>query len=274
MMRRSLLLAFPLLGLFVSGCANQNNEAPLRSLAASFVAGRAFDQAHGALRRDDTKALARAGDDMRRASVALGDQRLTSAFASSVASDASYVWSLSRFKTGAEKARLMQQVDRKYRAALAFLPEESPEKLLDADTLNGIGYYLADHGKNRADFERAAALTLAAYKKWDVSPTLTGVDPRLGRASGPQDSYAWALFKLGRFEEARQQQEAVLKLLREKPGERIDSEHPFHMAEIYNALGKAGEARREYVEALKLQPDAELKEKIEKGLESLDFPRV
>lgn len=274
-MRRSLWLALPMVGLMAGGCTpGVNSSDPLRSFAASLVAGRAFDRAQGALNHNDSEKLADAGADLRRASVYLGDERLTAAFAAGVAADANNSLAMAQSSSGSEKTHLFQVADRKYRAALAFVPEKAPEKALDASTLNSLGYFLADRGRNQDDFAMAATLTMASFKKWDVSTSLLGIDPRVGRAAGPQDSYAWALFKLGRYNEARLQEEEVLKLLRAQASSGLTSEIPFHMAEIYNALGEIELAQHEYEEALKLGPDAELKGKIEMRLKALDFKRV
>ncbi|HEX9996598.1 MAG TPA: hypothetical protein VGB45_05600 [Abditibacterium sp.] len=262
-----------LFAISAGGCAPNNNASdPVRGVAASIVAARAFDRAQIAITRDDDAGLARAGEDLRRAARGGSNPQLTVAFTAALTSEASRLAGEASRARKVEKARLMAQSDSKYRAALAFTPQKEPEKSLDAVTLNALGYFLADRGKTAADFERAATLTFAAYRKW---PMPSGVAlARVSRAVGPQDSYAWALFKSRKLAEARKQQEEVLRVVRKlAPGE-ITAEIPFHMAEIYRALGENEKARAEYEIAGQLTTDAQLRTQIEKGLQSLDFRQV
>lgn len=85
------------------------------------------------------------------------------------------------------------------------------------------------------------------------------------RTIGALDSYAWALFKLGRISEALEKQEKVMAFAEENPGQ-LNAEIPFHMAEIYRAAGRDEEAQEQYSQALQLGPDPELLLRIDSAL--------
>ena len=257
----------------LSGCTPEQTPPAARGVAASFVAGRAFDRAQSAIKRNNTSALERAGSDLRRAASAGSNPRLVGALATNLAFQAGFASDQARQLRGDQRNRLEEDSNAKYRAALAFTPENQPEKSLDPPTLNALGYFLADKGSTRADFERAAVLTRAAYLKWDVSGKSFDFN-ELNRATGPQDSYAWALFKLGRYEQARREAEKVWELSRGMGQVNQTADIPFHLAEIYRALGQNSKARETYEAALSLSPGEETRTSIERGLQSLDLARV
>jgi len=159
----------------------------------------------------------------------------------------------------------------KYRAASAFLPANPRAGQVDADTLNMVGYPLADRGTTRADWQRAAQLTRLSLAEWDrqIKQTAPESSQRLqleaARTIGALDSYAWALFKLGRINEALQKQEKVMAFAEANPG-LLNAEIPYHMAEIYRAAGRDEEARGQYGHALQLSPDPELLLRIDSAL--------
>ena len=259
--------------LFLGGCAqNSGDSDPIRGVAASIVAARAFDRAQIAIKRGDDAGLERAGEELRRAASGGSNPQLTVAFTAALTGEAGRLLGEAARSRGGEKAELMAQSDTKYRAALAFAPQKSTESL-DALTLNALGYFLADRGQTAADFERAIVLTRAAYQKWPMQNANLAAS-RVDRALQPQDSYAWALFKGRKLAEARKQQEEVLRVARKLAPNAIAAEIPFHMAEIYRALGDNEKARQEYEVAAQLKPDADLKPKIEAGMRSLDFKTV
>ncbi|MBW3637275.1 MAG: hypothetical protein KY445_12570 [Armatimonadetes bacterium] len=225
-------LSFLLLAPFVlSGCAPRDaaRDDPIRGVAASVVAARAFDRAKIASRRGDQGAFEAARDD----------------------------W---------ERAREINQSPR----------ESRNRHLVLSDALNRAGYTLADEGTTPAEFDRAIALTKQALQEANkFIESLPANDPALpdaifSRASGPRDSHAWALFKRGRFAEARAQQELVLKELAESGSKQpVPADIPFHMAEIYRALGEKTRARQQYEAALELPTDALVRGRIESGLKAL-----
>lgn len=263
--------------LALSGCsASTARQIPVvRGVAASFMAARAFDRAKSAIRRDDSAGLERAGRELRRAADAVSNPRLTSALVVDLWLEASSLATQSDQISGTEKIRLAESSNARYRAALAFAPLSKPEVTLDPVTLNALGYFLADKGSTKADFERAAVLTRAAYRTWDISGRATGAT-ELARATGPQDSYAWALFKLGRLTEARTQAERVWDLARGMGADSTEmtADIPFHLGEIYRALGLEIKAREAYEAALGMTITDETRVLVEGGLKSLDLARV
>ncbi len=265
------VLWIPFLTLGLGGCAAQDNDA-VRGVAASWITAQAFDRAKGAVRRNDMAELERAGTEMRRAAGAGSNPRLVGALASELAAEATLLAIQGSQTSGNEKFRLSEESNARYRAALAFVDPAS-QASLDAGTLNSLGYFLADKGSTRADFERAAVLTRASYLKWDLSGK-TRDSNELVRAVVPQDSYAWALFKLGKYEEARVQQEQVWDMARGMGMTTLAADIPFHLGEIYRALGENKKARRAYQAALKLQIIEETRVLVEGGLNSLDLARV
>lgn len=279
--KRSFLVFFSVGAGFLSGCSPSQNVSsqrdpqrdPLRGVATSFLAARAFDRAQVALKRDDSAGLQRAGLELRRAADAGFTPRLTGAFVSQLANQAGQSALLANLARGDQMLDLLQDSEGKYRAALAFAPEKMPEKVLDPNTLNSLGYFLADRGTTPADFERAVTLTRAAYRTWPVGkrPDAAAV---LSRAQGPQDSLAWALFKQGKWEEARRQEEQVWNLLLGTGQTGISGDIPFHLAEIYRALGLREKARDTYRQALMLPIDSRTRGQIEGALRLLEFAQV
>ena len=85
------------------------------------------------------------------------------------------------------------------------------------------------------------------------------------RTIGALDSHAWALFRLKQFDKARVESEQVIAYAGKKP-DTLTAELPFHLAEIYRALGRTDDARKAYQMALELRPDNELFLQIDSAL--------
>lgn len=263
----------------LGGCARDESGSPagrnpLRGMAAAYLAANAFDSTALALRRGDTDTLQRRASDLELASEAIPhDEALRLALAAASITSAVRAESLVSSAPDGLRRMVENEPPARYRAALSFLPEDPAP--LGPELLNALGYFLADEGSSRADFERAVELTRLALEQSQAQAELlpAGSPERVladwNRAVGPQDSYAWALFRAGQFEAARQQQEEVLLTVRalRGMGPRLSPEIPFHMAEIYRALNQKTEARRAYQLALRLDPDAALRAKIEAGLQ-------
>lgn len=262
----------PLAFLF-GGCAPQEGQSAVRGVAASFVAARAFDRAQIAIRRDDNAALERAGSQLRLAAQGGSNPALAGALTRELTLQANSLLAQADQAKGNQKYHLEENSNAKYRAALSFAPQKAPEKSLDAHTLNALGYFLADKGSSHADFERAAVLTRAAYKNWDLKGRSSDSN-ELGRAIGAQDSYAWALFKLRKYDQALEQQKRVWELARGMGLADLTAEVPFHLGEIYRALGQDKKARLAYEVALVLTISDETRVLVEGGLKSLDLARV
>ena len=116
--------------------------------------------------------------------------------------------------------------------------EESFRKLLEIDgdfapALNYLGYMWADLGRNLED---ALALVERAV----------AIEPDNGAYV---DSLGWALFRLGRYDQARELLERAARLV---PGDAVISEH---LGDLYLAVGRPAEARLHYERALSLEGD-------------------
>ncbi len=277
-MKRFTLL-FPVAALILSGCGAPSTQTPanqMRGLAASFVAGRAFDNTQLALKSANNAKLQSAGRQYGNALTNIDDKgRLldgvatVTAAAMELETDAKYA-SLSR------RDALLQRALAKYRAASDFLPANPKPGSVSADALNMIGYPLADRGTTRADWERAAQLTKLSLNEWDKQIKAMSPDNPLrlnlqaARTLGALDSYAWSLFRLNRINEAVKKQEQVIEFARQHPvvinSGQYSAEIPYHMAEIYRAAGREDDAREQYNTALDLQPDPELFDRIEIAL--------
>lgn len=264
------------LSLGLGGCAATNEDASVRGVAASWVAGRAFDRASLAMRRDNPGQLERAGTEMSRAASAGSNPRLVGALVQKLSGEADILFQQSTQLRGDERIRFAENSNARYRSALAFVPQDAPGTILDAQALNSLGYFLADRGSTREDFERAAVLTQLAVQKWDISGKTPGAT-ELDRATGPQDSHAWSLFKLGKYEAARVQQEKVWDMVRamgDAPSAGGSADIPFHLAEIYRALGRDKRARETYEAALARTPSKSLRVTIQGRLQALELARV
>ena len=259
------------LGIAMAGCASKQAGAPANGLAASFAAGRAFDRAQSALRSSSDTEFGRAGRDFNAALAQLPRQNngLSGVLAAQLASAAIQLDTQAQgWSYGATALR--ERAMRKYRAANAALPAQIAPGAVDAFTLNAVGYALADRGTNRADWTRAAQLTRLSLDEWDRRAKLLGAnDARRASLQAARnntlDSHAWALFRLGQWKQARKEQERVMAFARANPSV-LGPELPYHMAEIYRALGRDDDATREYQAALDLNPDPELALKIDAAL--------
>ncbi len=266
---KRLLLALPA-AIALAGCGAQSPN-PSNGLAASFVAGRAFDRSQTALKSGDDPALQNAGRQYARAAALLEDKGVLLAGVQPVTFAAMRLEQQAKYSPLTQRDALMARALEKYRAASAFLPANPKLGQVDADTLNMVGYPLADRGTTRADWERAAQLTRLSLAEWDkqIKPLAPGSQRRLqleaARTIGALDSYAWSLFKLGRIREALQKQEKVMAFAEKNPGQ-LNAEIPYHMAEIYRAAGRDDDAREQYGAALGLSPDPELLMRIDSAL--------
>ena len=107
-----------------------------------------------------------------------------------------------------------------------------------AQTLNALGYTLADKGATTDDFNRAVSLTKKAVEKAPGNPIVL-------------DSYGWALFKKNDLEGAR-------RVLREAvDGAPMIAEIRYHLGVVYGQLGLTTDAAREFDRALVLDPENE-----------------
>ena len=194
----------------------------LRDAARGVAAGRAFDDALLAARRDDDAAFESATERLAR--------------------------------SGAPKVASLS-------GALAV-----SRWLGEAESLNNLGYPLAENGRSMKAFVRAEELTRRSLAYWDKIiasqpeksrdlPTL-----RFNRELAAHDSLAWALFRQKRFEEALREQQFAVAVATENapktPGVSIGlADMNYHLGKIHQALGHTAEAQNAFAQALKLRPD-------------------
>lgn len=119
----------------------------------------------------------------------------------------------------------LDQAEKDFRAVLKKKPD-------DPDTLNALGYTLAD---NNIRLDEAYRLIRKAYEQKPDNAAI-------------QDSMGWVLYRLGRLDEA-------LKYLRKAAADMDDGEIAAHLGEVLWKLGRKEEARKVWAEARKNDPD-------------------
>lgn len=254
------LLTIPWL---VGGCgqvestlASLRENPVLKNAAQGVLMGKSYDRAAIAARNNDPKELEAAARELAKVDPLAAAEQLVSAAAEL---DGRAMMS----KDEKVRKELEAMATQKYWEALRVSPD-FPSK--DAQLLNALGYFLADRGKSKTDFQKAEKFTRASLKIWDALITEAEGAPMSGpvvavrkflRAQGPQDSLAWALFKQGRFAEARREQiEAIKETEKNLPvGEKVSAELYFHLGEMERALKNPEAARKQYQMALKVEPD-------------------
>ena len=149
-----------------------------------------------------------------------------------------------RYKRGISFHQLdmWPQAEQDFRAALALNPNH-------AGILNYLGYSLVERGENLDE-----ALDM-------ISRAVTA-EPDSGAIV---DSYGWALYSLGRFQEAVAPMERAAQLLPEDP---VINDH---LGDVYWAVGRKLEAHFQWNRALSFAKDdemiAQISDKLENGLE-------
>lgn len=157
-----------------------------------------------------------------------------------------------------QRARKLQPDDTDVIYSLAMLYErtgrwqeaiEMMEKILeqnpnDANALNFIGYTLADHESDlpRAEKLLARAMELQPYNGFVI------------------DSYGWALYRQGRYEQAL---EYLLRAATLEPSEAVITEH---VGDAYAAMGNQENAVVYWRKALQLNPDQKTKQRLKEKL--------
>ena len=148
----------------------------------------------------------------------------------------------------ADKANNMQYVEQMLAPLLTSRPPAPPaEDVPEAEIYNSLGYIFADHDYRLND---ALQYLLKAVE----------LDPKNGAIA---DSYAWVLFKLKRYEEAKKEILRAIELL----GDDVDATITDHAGDIFNALGDKAAAREYWEKALTLDGDVDF-DAIERKLES------
>ncbi len=149
----------------------------------------------------------------------------------------------------ADKANNMQYVEQMLAPLLTSRPPAGrTDNVPDAEIYNSLGYIFADH-----DYKLPDALR---YLEKAVE-----LDPKNGAIA---DSYAWVLFKMKRYEEAKKEILRAVELL----GDDVDSTITDHAGDIFNALGDKAAARQYWEKALSLDGDVDY-DAIERKLASV-----
>jgi len=135
-----------------------------------------------------------------------------------------------RFNLGSTYERLgqIQEAEREFR----WIIEKEPQNAL---ALNYLGYMYADKGVKLEEAKKLIERALA-------------IDPENGAYL---DSYAWVLYKMGKYEEALTQMKKAIQSNIEDP---VIYDH---QGDIYLALNQGELARQSWARALELTPDDE-----------------
>lgn len=259
------------------GCADNQGRGPavgftspsnlLRAAAAAYLQGKAEDAIADATRRGDPRGLAEANASMEAAAHAMEDP---TAVAEAVIQQAAQQAADSSRADGSNvnSSEVDEAVDLSFRSALRIQPKLA-QTSNNAEALNALGYHLADLGKTQEDFQTAEKLLRRAVHLRDAAMQEMPINSvernfaAIDRAIGPLDSLAWALYKQGRFPEARQLEEEAVRTpttdSSQRPGR---SEVLFHLGEIYRALKEYRKASSEYEAALNSDPPEVVKAKI------------
>jgi len=239
--------------LCLGGCATLRQNPLAQNAARAVVTARAYDDIGQAMRTGDDNRL-RAGVD------ALARGNNESGAALRLASAEKAVIEALRAEATAAKlpraARLdaQQQAAQNYRRGLALAPDFASQ---DPQLLNALGYFLADRGTSREDFENAEKLTRRAVRLWDETIRKNEtVALRAARAT-TRDSLAWALFRRNKLAEAETQQREAIREARATRS--LSAELPLHLGDILAKAGRLSPARAAYEEVLTFpqnEPDA------------------
>ena len=151
------------------------------------------------------------------------------------------------------KSLLDRETAAEFDYALAIVPPDQ------SDQLNELGYELADKGTTQADFQLALQFTKLAIDDLDRGTMADGSPyPQLiYRRAITRDSYAWSLFKLGRYPEALATQRRAEKEASQTTRELHASMQPellFHLGEMYRVSRRPLAAQRQYQKSLKFDP--------------------
>jgi tetratricopeptide (TPR) repeat protein len=266
------LLLLPPLAFVFSGCAT-NTARPdgdplrlaLKDAARGFVAGRSFDTALWALQHGDTARLRAATERLERSGApksAEWAQQIQIVTAEEAVRSAMTFDALASNSSGpgAKHSRAMAAL--RYRRALKIAPE-FPSR--DAQSLNALGYFLAEHGRNEADFKRAEEFTRRSLQLLDKKVADAELNRQnrsallFERALTARDSWAWALYRLGRYDEALAAQKQAVAEAKDNykaAGASEDNlaELYYHLGAIHAALNQKAEARIAFAETLRIDP--------------------
>jgi tetratricopeptide (TPR) repeat protein len=236
----------------------------VRSMARAILLGRTFDRGFQAARDDNKDAFISAYNELRRLKATAKALDLAQSVRLDPAEEA--VWQALIFDVTADQvggtvgAELQARSTAQYRRALQLNPRfDSPDPV----KLNALGYFLAERGVTPDDFKTAERLTRRALLLWDEAIQQLkqrGEDtlrPAMQRAN-TRDSLAWALYRQGQLKKALSEQQNAVAEAKARAGKgagEVSEELYFHLGEIYRSLRRWNDARRQYEEALKVDPN-------------------
>jgi tetratricopeptide (TPR) repeat protein len=236
----------------------------LRGAARAVLIGRAENTAQLAARWGRRDAYLRALKELRSAGAAEAAVTLAGEVAVGPAERAVQAAMLrGQLPGAAETDGMSGRAAELYQRALRLDPDFASA---DPMKLNALGYFLADRGRTRQEFQTAEHLTRRAVRLWStVLDQMEPDNPRrliyeYYRAQLGRDSLAWALFKQGRYDEAEREQEEAVTTARRvaaRAGLPVQADLYYHLGEIYRKQGRFEAARRQYRAALETDSDHE-----------------
>lgn len=256
----------------LAGCSVNSTKAQwppgLRNMARAVLAGQAYDRIVKADQDDNQAALNAAYAEWQHLVTADGqDTSLGRAAAEQAVTAASSLDAEAEKLDGPTRDLQRAHAAVLYRHALQLDPHYDST---DPGNLNALGYFLAERGTTPADFQESERLVRRSLQLWDQQidkANKMGQSPldslmgqtnllRMGRAV-TRDSLAWALYRQGRYEAARLEQENAIKEAQASATAvaKMDAELYYHLGEIYRALHRDEDARQQYQAALKIDPN-------------------
>jgi len=241
--------------IFLGGC-----DAPVLDQAARSIriAG-AYDNVQSAARNNDAEKLGGAIEELNDVGAFASFPKLAPPIAETAVRLGTFYEIQAQSDKGAARLEALEKSAVQFRMALRLAPQFDSK---NADSLNALGYFLANRGSSSSDFDLAEKLTRRAVALLDAQiaaqPGDNDIEQNKFNRAITRDSLAWALFRQKRFGEAlREQQAAIEEAKIVSSISPASAELRFHLGAIFRALGKTEEARNEFQAALKLEPDNE-----------------
>ena len=216
----------------------------LREMARSYLIGTTYDKALIAAQQDNQRAMRenlRQLDQLNATGVSANLQLSRAEDLVQLAENLDVRAEQLKTQSPMRYYQIKGEAGQQYRAALRWSPEFPST---DPQLLNALGYYLADRGHSKVDFELAAELTNRAIallqKSMDGNRSNRALNQIAQQQVQTRDSYAWALYKLKRYDEAETAQRAALAQAKSSGlKDRVAlAELESHLAEILKAEGK------------------------------------
>jgi tetratricopeptide (TPR) repeat protein len=170
---------------------------------------------------------------------------------------------------GSSITSLLASAGRSIGAARAY--DRATRRLEEAMSANDTGYVLADAARNKRELRLSERLTRQALSGCEAAlrdvtrPELQKYVPDYQFSCATvRDSFAWALYRQRRYQEAvREQERAVADMTavgplmgkaRQSAVNRTQAELRYHLGEIYRALGRRDDARQQFKTAQETVP--------------------